>query len=1281
MKVVKILSIATLLLVYVTSWSLIESRPQSWTSSASNTYEAPETEGRTGCGYSSCPEIDQNKLNVHIIAHTHDDVGWLKTVDQYFYGTRKIYNKVGVEDILDSVIPQLVMDKTKRFVYVEMSFFYKWWQEQNEHIKSITRQLVNEGRLEFINGGWCMNDEATVSYHSTIEQMTLGLKFLNETFGTCGMPRVGWQIDPFGHTNEQASLFAQFGFDGMFFTRIGYKDKERRTRDKSLDLIWHGDRALPSQSGSIFTNIFRDTYETPLWCFDSICQDDKIVDNKKSYEYNVEQKGNDLIKYLRKYADEKLTNNLLIPFGGDFHFSAAGQNFKSFDRLIKFIRTTAQDINIFYSTPSCYQLAVYNSVRSSEQSLRLPEKYDDFMPYDSSATVWWSGYFTSRPSVKLIERETAQLLQVSRLISLSNLINRYKLANRKSSRLDWRNEVEVHETKCLRPLWEILGDLQHHDAVTGTEKQHVSDDYVRRVADATKLCARMITELKRQHIDEKLKKSPKFEQFKSSAQKLQLDPIYLEDTMFCRSLNISQCEALESEVDIRNYLNTKLFQSSKQNLSLIDPFPRSNLSHSVPIKLNVALPKELETKAVLVNIYNPLAKPASQMDVRLPCNGNCDLDKVRVIHLASNETLKLIRLPLPAGVARLPFRESHTNYEILFYATVPALGSTSFLISDENDNEIVDEEFSNEDSLVITDETQRQNKQNVVRARRIQRRPADDYDFEYSGALSSSTFAPFLEQQYNFDMASDDYNYHRFARDAGSLSSQQSASDRVVVKFDMKSGVITGLKRASDGSVLNITQKFGQYYPAAGHQPGAYIFRPNSSEPYLFDKPISFKMYKRQNGALIEIHQKWADWIWQTIRIDSKKNYIEFDYVVGPIPIRPDLIGREIITRYITNMDNDGVFFTDSNARQLLARRRSDSIEVPADTGRSFYPVVSTMMIRNSKHGQSNGSAEAVAVLVDRPQGGTSLNQGDLEFLIHRRLLRDDEFGVGEALNEPGEDGRGLVTRGKHRLFLKFQDQPSFELEEIDSQGQAKVKTKRKQTSIYEMPKNPKQNLTFEQKYSMGLELKMRNLEPEPTYLVYDQLYNDIRQESIKYSLKPLITFDRLRVTANEFLQLLQANNGPKTDQSLLNGSIPKNIHLLTLQAWNGDSNQLLIRLENLDNPLTVHPMPDIRAYHSLLRSHKSNEFLSANQSKADDDPCKIRGEKPVIVDIKYMITDIKITSLVELNLGANAYLADVKRLDWTEEQTNTCEEVLTTTSIKLGPRQIRTFLASFELA
>lgn len=38
----------------------------------------------------------------------------------------------------------------------------------------------------------------------------------------------------------------------------------------------------------------------------------------------------------------------------------------------------------------------------------------------------------------------------------------------------------------------------------------------------------------------------------------------------------------------------------------------------------------------------------------------------------------------------------------------------------------------------------------------------------------------------------------------------------------------------------------------------------------------------------------------------------------------------------------------------------------------------------------------------DRAQGGASIYAGEVELLIHRRLLYDDNRGVGEPLNELG---------------------------------------------------------------------------------------------------------------------------------------------------------------------------------------------------------------------------------------------------------------------------------------
>ena len=41
----------------------------------------------------------------------------------------------------------------------------------------------------------------------------------------------------------------------------------------------------------------------------------------------------------------------------------------------------------------------------------------------------------------------------------------------------------------------------------------------------------------------------------------------------------------------------------------------------------------------------------------------------------------------------------------------------------------------------------------------------------------------------------------------------------------------------------------------------------------------------------------------------------------------------------------------------------------------------------------------------DRTQGGTSLKAGTIELLIHRRLVRDDNKGLYQVLNETESNG------------------------------------------------------------------------------------------------------------------------------------------------------------------------------------------------------------------------------------------------------------------------------------
>ena len=71
-----------------------------------------------------------------------------------------------------------------------------------------------------------------------------------------------------------------------------------------------------------------------------------------------------------------------------------------------------------------------------------------------------------------------------------------------------------------------------------------------------------------------------------------------------------------------------------------------------------------------------------------------------------------------------------------------------------------------------------------------------------------------------------------------------------------------------------------------------------------------------------------------------------------------------------------------------------------------------------------DASQAELTVLTDRAQGGTSLASGEMEVMLHRRTLFDDQRGVAEPLNETMQGcmncpSAGLIARGRHWLILQ----------------------------------------------------------------------------------------------------------------------------------------------------------------------------------------------------------------------------------------------------------------------
>ena len=286
---------------------LFPQQQHNMTSAVAFQYDAPESRN------------NNQVLNIHIVPHTHDDVGWLKTVEQCFFGYNQSLGKSSVQSILDSVVAALLENPTRTFTYVEQKFFTMWWQRQANATKESVRSLVANNQLTFVNGGWCMHDEATTHYIGMIDQTTLGHTFLKKELGV--IPRVGWQLDPFGHSATQASMMtSKMGFDALFFGRIDYQDLRLRQLEQECEGLWNASTSLDDTT--IFwglTGSNSGMYGAPSgFCFDYYCKDPKLTEmNSTTLRQTIHQ----FLRLIRIQSDQTKSSHIMLTMGEDFQVS------------------------------------------------------------------------------------------------------------------------------------------------------------------------------------------------------------------------------------------------------------------------------------------------------------------------------------------------------------------------------------------------------------------------------------------------------------------------------------------------------------------------------------------------------------------------------------------------------------------------------------------------------------------------------------------------------------------------------------------------------------------------------------------------------------------------------------------------------------------------------------------------------------------------------------------------------------------------------------------------
>ncbi|XP_050523263.1 alpha-mannosidase 2 isoform X2 [Daktulosphaira vitifoliae] len=431
-------------------------------------------------------------LKVIVVPHSHNDPGWLKTYEGYYHSQTR--------NILNNMVDKLAMFKNMTFIWSEISFLSQWWESAHPSKKKVIQRLIAEGRLEITTGGWVMTDEATSHIYGMLDQMIEGHQWVKNNLGV--KVKTGWSVDPFGHGPTVPYLLKESEVTGgTIIQRIHYVWKEWLARNQNGHFFWRQNWDRSGHTDTLVHNLPFDIYSIKHSCgpHPQVCLNfdfRKIPGEYTEYslravpidEQNKKQKADLLMEQYGRTGSVSPFNVALIPLGDDFRYEQEmewDQQYRNYKRLFDFINANKEryhNAEVKFGTPSDFFKVLRERSGDHFSTLR-----GDFFVYSDifseGRPAYWSGYYTSRPYWKVLDRELEANLRSSEIL--------FTLAVNDARRKRLNDTVRLLERdyEKLTKARQNLALFQHHDAITGTSKAFVMNDYALKLFEGIQDCS------------------------------------------------------------------------------------------------------------------------------------------------------------------------------------------------------------------------------------------------------------------------------------------------------------------------------------------------------------------------------------------------------------------------------------------------------------------------------------------------------------------------------------------------------------------------------------------------------------------------------------------------------------------------------------------------------------------------------------------------------------------------------------------------------------------------
>lgn len=243
----------------------------------------------------------------------------------------------------------------------------------------------------------------------------------------------------------------------------------------SAEWVWQGSQSLGKSAEVLAGELGGGGYGAPIGWDD---EGGAIQDNPSRHDYNLDSVVDAFIKSALSQANFTKGKHQMWPCGSDFQYQNADHWFHNLDKIIHYVNVNAAaggPVVAFYSTPSHYTDAKH--AETIKNSAKWEVRSDDIFPLGDNAHAYWSGYFTSRPSLKRQVRFATNFLAAARQMEVITGITAADVAHpttRPSPPVgsSWSDSMEG-----------AIGVATHHDGMSGTERQDVANDYSQRISE------------------------------------------------------------------------------------------------------------------------------------------------------------------------------------------------------------------------------------------------------------------------------------------------------------------------------------------------------------------------------------------------------------------------------------------------------------------------------------------------------------------------------------------------------------------------------------------------------------------------------------------------------------------------------------------------------------------------------------------------------------------------------------------------------------------------------